>query len=372
MIISFLFTACSSKNTTQTGITHFAYQEVENGKWGIMSTEGEVIVPPTFQGMPTPVTDEMFFVLREDGTYELHNINEPEKIIDANYADVTNFSGGKSYVIRKGENISCIDKEGNVLYQLPENIVQVKKGSLTSNTLAVMNEDNQWGCMNTRNEMILPMKYFYTTPFIYANNEYAMIMEINGDTPNVYFISENGDKTPNINADNTNQTVLMIMGLTSPFDLDNNIMPYVSDGYIGLKDKKGDFIIPADGKYKMIMGTSCGCRIYRTERGAGVMDNSGKIIIDDKYNFIRDALLTNEKVFLANLNNQWGFLSIGEKQISSFKFDNIFPIEQNCSNFIALKDNESFLITKTGNIVSPKFYNFNIDCKLGINRTFYY
>ena len=279
MIVSFLFTACSSKDS---GMTHFAYQEVENGKWGVMSIEGKVVVPPTFQGMPTPVTDDMFFVSKEDGTYELHNINEPEKVIDANYTGITNFSNGKAFVVRKGENISCIDKKGNILYQLPENITQISKGNIISNTIAVMNEENQWGCMDENAKIILPIKCFYTTPFIYENNKYAMIMETKEDIPNVYFVSSKGEKTPNINADNTNQTALMIMGLTSPSDLNNGIFPCISNGSVGLKNLKGETIIPADGKYKMITGASCGYRIYRTEKGFGIMDNSGKVIIDDK------------------------------------------------------------------------------------------
>ena len=164
MIISFFLSACDNTgaNRNREGITHLAYQETENGKWGFVTTEGKIVVQPTFQGMPTSVTDDMFFVPRQNGTYELHNINEPEKIIDVNYTSVGAFYGGLAPVIKQGENISYINKQGEKVFELPNEIIQAS--SFQDGLAVVINEDDQFGFINMQGKIIIPLQYRFASP----------------------------------------------------------------------------------------------------------------------------------------------------------------------------------------------------------------
>lgn len=364
MIMSFLLTACSSKDgDIDSDITHFAYQETENGKWGIMSTEGEIVVPPTFQNVPTVVTDDMFFVPRQDGTYELHSINEPEKIIDANYTDVTNFSDGKAFVTREGENISCIDKKGNVLFTLSQDI-ETAFNFLNKKRASIINKEGRWGYIDMNGKVIIPCKYLFSTPF---THNYAIAVE---DDKTAYLIDSNGNKITTVNADKQQETLLLIQENLSSWmgDVNNGIIPYVADGGFGLKTIEEKIIISASPKYKLITSFINGYYVYRTEKGYGVMDKNGKEIIKDKYPLISDFNLNNNGIFIACIDNKWGILSINnEKLLCPFEYDYITAISKSSSYFIGIKNQVIYLITKNGSI-KRQFKQINATIKGIIER----
>lgn len=363
MIISFFLSACGNTSANNSSeVTHFAYQEAENGKWGIMSVEGEVVIQPTFQGMPTPVTDDMFFVPRQDGTYELHNINEPEKIINANYTDVSSFSEGKAFVTRKGENISCIDKKGNILFALSQDIktafVFLNKRSL------VINEEEKWGYVDINGKIIIPCKYLFSTSFM---NNHAVVVE---DEENIYLIDDNGNKITAVNADNKPETIFSIRDNLVAWagDISNGVIPYVADGGFGLKNAEKNIVVPANPKYQLITSSIYGYYIYRTENGYGVMDGTGKEIIKDKYPVISNFNLNNNGIFTACIDDKWGILSINsEKQLCPFEYDYITAISNNSSYFIGMKNRMFYLITKNGEI-KKQFKQISTTIKVNVSQ----
>ena len=359
MIILFFLSACGNTNANNSSeVTHFAYQEVENGKWGFMSVEGEVVVQPTFQDMPTPVTDDMFFVPRQDGTYELHNINEPEKIINANYTDVSSFSEGKAFVTRKGENISCSDKKGNVLFTLSQSFIGA---STFSNGYSIVYAKDELGYLecgyiDSKGTLIVPCQYEYAS---YFRNERAFVLSENSQ---FLLIDKKGTKLTSINSDNSRETILCIR-LNGEIwaAIEDDIIPYVANGAFGLKNMNGQIIMEATPKYEVITRSWNGYRIYKTENGYGIMDNLGKELIKDKYSFIGTCNTNNSKTFVACIDNKWGILSMNEKQLCPFSYEHIIGFPQS-SHFIAIKDGRTLLITKTGE-VKRQFYRINTNNK---------
>lgn len=341
MIISFLLSACSSKDS---GMTHFAYQETENGKWGIMSVKGKVVIPPTFQDMPTPVTDDMFFVAREDGTYELHNINEPEKIVGTNYINVTNFSEGIAFVTRKGESISCIDKNGNTLYQLPQYIKRVSIP--TEGIFYAVNDKDKGGYINMQGKIIIPFQYDAGSPFV---NGYAVALKYKEKSAIV--IDKNGNKITSINADTKESTFDAILSnyIMLEIGVYNDIVPYAADGNFGLKNIHEKALLPANSQYKAISRSCGGYCVYQTSNGYGIMNDSGKILIKDKYSVIGSCNTNNNGMFIASIDDKWGILSMDERQLCPFEYDYIESL-LNSPYFIGIKEQTSFLITKTGEI----------------------
>lgn len=354
IIISFFLSACNSKDDLG-AMTHFAYQETQNGKWGIMGINGEIVVPPTFQGMPTPVSDGMFFVPRQDDTYELHSMEDPQKIIDANYTKVTNFSEGKAFVVREGENISCIDKNGDILFQLPPNITVAF--SFINGLAPIQRDDNLMGYIDSEGKNVIPFQYILGTHFL---EEYAVAVFEN-DRENIYVIDKKGNKITRINGDVQEETQSTIGANISiwNYGIFNGVVPYVANGSdFGLKNINGEIILPASSQYKTISRSWGGYCIYQTEQGCGIMDDSGKILIKDKYSLISSCNINNNKIFIACIDKKWGILSMDEKQLCPFEYDYIIGIF-NSSKFVAVRDKKFFLITKTGEI-ERRFNNINM------------
>lgn len=321
MIVSFLLTACGSKDTTQNGITHFAYQETENGKWGFISTEGEVIVHPTFPNAPTAVTDEMFFVPRQDGTYELHNINEPDKIIDANYTSTGAFFNGLAPVTKNGENIFYINKKGEKVFELPNEIIQAS--NFQNGIAVVMNKDEQFGFINMQGQIIIPLQYRFAMPYL---KEYTLVMD---DEKNMYYINSKGEKIYSITDENREN----IDYIKRTFEIwvngiSENLISYVTpDGAWGVKNINGKTLVKADGKYKLIFITEKGNPIFVTNQGFGIMNKEGKIIIKDKYERITYC---NGDFFIAKQGNEYTILSMDETKLTPQTFTQISPINENC------------------------------------------
>ena len=72
----------------------FGFQSEEDGKWGIMDMDGNVIVKPKFEGSITAVINGSFSVYdEEESEYTLYSLvdNKPKKI--GKYRDVGGFTG---------------------------------------------------------------------------------------------------------------------------------------------------------------------------------------------------------------------------------------------------------------------------------------
>lgn len=334
-IIQLLLSACNNKNNN-TGITYFAYQETENGKWGFVTNEGEVVVPPIFQSMPTAVTDDMFFVSRQDGTYELHNINEPEKIIDANYISVGAFSNGLAPVVTKEErNISYINKEGEKVFNLPNDIIQAS--TFIENKAIIIDNNNKFGMIDTKGNIVIPIQYRVAIP---SRDGHILVMNENQE---IYYINGNGEKIYNI-TDNNGENLDYVRDFFEIWvnGTSENLAPYVtSKGAWGIQNINGKIIVEANEKYKRIVMRDDGYSIFTTDKGDGIMDSKGNIIVKDKYESINYC---NKEYFIAQQGNEYAILSINEKKVIPQTFSDILSIDRNY--IIGICNGKSILLNR--------------------------
>lgn len=365
VIISFLLSACSNKKGN-TGITHFAYQETENGNWGIISVDGEVVVPPMFHDMPTPVTDGMFFVPTQDNMYELHNIKTPEKVIGSGYAKISSFSEGRAFVVQNGSNIVCIDKNGDVLYELPNDITTALPFCYGRALIGKMDENIAapvYGFIDKEGEIVIPCDFSMATSF---SGRYAVAVKQNAQYLSI--LDRNGIIVDNINGDTEDETLNVIantLSIWGRIEIETDIVPYVVNSNFGLKKIKGNIILPPSPKYKIISFSNRGYCVYQTENGYGIMKETGEEIVADKFSYIGACNENGSGCFVASINDnasitdKWGIFSMNEKTLCEPIYDLILGIV-NSNNFIAVKNGDYFLIKKNGKILKH-FYSINID-----------
>lgn len=222
-------------------ITHFAYYDNTDDKWGIVDVKGNVSLKPLFTGTPSVVTDECFFVERLDGSYELHNIKEPEKIVSANYLSYGSFNEGLAPVVIKGnDNISYIDKKGEVILNLPNNIDQAFS---FNNGLAIVrdNHTEMYGCINKEGKIIIPYQYVM---LFYVDE--GLLLAFTDEK--ISYINFDGEVICNVINDDNKQYV------DSPakwISIHDKKFPYVTSiGEWGVKSIDGKVIIPANSSYK--------------------------------------------------------------------------------------------------------------------------
>lgn len=132
----------------------------DSGKWGLMSTSGEVILSPTYDAI-LPLSDGHAVVCNEEyGKYKI------ELIYSQN--------GMKKYPQQD-------------LYLTPSNYSQ-----FSENKLPVQNAYGKCGYMNTSGEIVIRCQFLYAHPF---SQGWASVMK---DDEYVIYISENYDRNKNI------------------------------------------------------------------------------------------------------------------------------------------------------------------------------
>ena len=139
----------------------FAFQD-ESEKWGLMDMDGNVIVEPRFEGMPTCLINGTFSVWGEDERYDLYSIKDGKGKKLGNYFDMGSFTGKLCPVFDDDGNASYIDKEGKTVYDLKKiNGKEVVSAFNHFCGRAMIRLDNgKWGYIDEKGQTAIPFKYF--------------------------------------------------------------------------------------------------------------------------------------------------------------------------------------------------------------------
>ena len=121
-VIGLMLVSCNSK-TDKSVPTHFPFKAKETDKWGFVDNKGKVVVENLFDGLPTCVFNDMFFVQTDDG-YELYSIKNPTEKLGGPYLSVANFTDDLAPCANECENIKYIDKNGKTVFELPNNAIR--------------------------------------------------------------------------------------------------------------------------------------------------------------------------------------------------------------------------------------------------------
>ena len=149
-------------------MTAFAFQEEEDGEWGIMDMDGKVLVKPQFKNSPTAVINGTFAVSNyEEGdeeniTYTVYSIDgegNTDKI--GTYKDAGSFTSDLCPVVDMKDNVRYIDKEGNSPFDIKK--IKGQKPIIAYaffDGLAMLKlENGKWGYINEQGEVAIPFKY---------------------------------------------------------------------------------------------------------------------------------------------------------------------------------------------------------------------
>lgn len=136
------------------------FRSDEDGKWGMISTDGKVLFENEFHNVPTYVTDNRFFVQNQDGFWEMFSASEKPERIGGELRYATPFSNGVAMVAPRNGAISIIDLDGQVKAELK----QIEGKSITQaggfkGNVAVVTCDTLYGVVDTEGKTILPPVY---------------------------------------------------------------------------------------------------------------------------------------------------------------------------------------------------------------------
>lgn len=264
------------------------YKVISKGFWGVISGAGVVVLKPEWKQIYLSNGYYIISKIVEDNNSEVERFGlaklNGNLILETKYKAISVLREGL-YKVKENNSWSIFNDEGRLTGETYDEIdidgdfIIVSKnglsGRLNEHAEKIIKSDNG-------NYLILPSKFTWGYDF---KNGIAEVL-INGC---VNFI----DKSFSI--------VIVF---------ENQIIPInKSIDYLVSKDKKGNYIFVKDEKY-------------------GIIDHSGKIIIEAKYQYLShlaDELYIAGIIKDGDYNNTYGIINLGDKTILTFEYSSIKP-----------------------------------------------
>ena len=287
----------------------------KDGKYGLITLEGKEITDAIYDEISSVTYKEGMLLVKQDGKYGVININgkvvikpEYDNITVDNYYDVNTGYQRTGFIVctikDEGYRYGYVDYRGKkILDTIYTEIERVTDLEDEKDVYIVAYKDGQAGLLKNKK---LILDYEYEDIIYYAYND-------------VFIVQRNGkqgitDRKGNIKID-TKYTNISFGGIyvnavnenneTKILDLNGN---EVSDGYIAkmpTKDGQHYIVYDVDGIYKII-------------------DNSGNVVIDNKYTNIEE-IADNYYIVANNRNN--GIIDLTGKSLVDLKYNSIVELD---------------------------------------------
>lgn len=430
----------SSKNEYQTGILKYK----ENGKYGIITIYGKKVTSPIYDSVDTLDYKDDVLKISENSKYGLIKINsdtiikpeydsisadgyydEDTKYEKAGYIVCTKTDDGYRYGYISNSSKKVLDcKYNNIkriteikndssaylityenglagLYKNAQNVIKNEYESIDFddvNSILSLAKNGKYGVYDLYGNMILPIQYdditfagklitahkdgeqlifdvngniqknaLYTSVSATSSNQYYITIDLNGN----YGVM-NSDKVPLVKNEYEN--------ITYAFD---KYFIVTKDEKVGLVDDSGKVIL--DIKYNMIQNingtkiletiTSDSTQLYNKDLSKIlevskprilIKDNYIEVVSDDDINYLdfdgnkveAISVLKDNKIFAKKQNGKWGYVDYNGNVVVDYKYD--FAIDINEYGFGAIKENGKWgVVDSNGKIVKEPTYTLN-------------
>ena len=306
-------------STSSTGrITTINYFPVySDGKWGIISSNGEIIIQPQYEEMPViPNNLQTIFICTYDvdydkGTYKTKVVNEKNEDIITGYDSIRfidtinkeselNFATN-TLIVEKDEKYGLIDLSGKQLLETSYDSIEIL--SEVENSLLIT-KDGKVGLCDYKGNVIIDTKY-------------KQIKSIGKDYKNGYITVNDAN----------------LYGI-----IDFNKSVIFDNQYLDIKQ------IYSSNKYAVKIDEN-----YR------IVDRNGKLILEESFEDIKDI---NDENIVFGKNGKYGITTISLEKKVEEQYEDLIWMKANY--YIAKKDGK-YGIINTNNEVQINFNYFNIE-----------
>lgn len=349
VITAIAFASCNQQ-TSNNEIQYMPFQESEKSGWGLIGTDGLVLLDDEYTEMSTVVMQNRYFAKNKEGLWELYSIdNQRAKQIGDEYSQVGVFFAEVAPVVEKGKCIEFIDMDGEVKFTLDR--VEGKEVSTCTNFsegVAVFRIGKYCGAINPQGDVIVDPRYIEILP---ANEGKMLALDkkyekdvLAGDLDNVKYtiLSTSGEELGSIS---TRRYKIASRSFENGALVVTNKS---GNGTVrtGLIDEKGDWIVKPSDKIKSIKSIRNNTFIYNDGDGYGVMDFEGNVIIRPKYD---NLIFANKNGLLFakedKEDSDYFLMNLKEEQLGRDHYANVLPfingkaiVQESADNWILIDE----------------------------------
>ena len=325
------FASCNQQPVTNDSgvIQYMPFMETERSGWGLIGTDGQVLVHDEYKQMTTVVMHDRFFAQNKNGKWELYGTDNHSKQIGDEYTQVGAFISEIAPVVEEGRSIEFIDVNGKVVFML-DNVDGKEVSTCTnfSDGVAVFRAGKYCGVINTKGDIVVSPRYIEILPanegkMLALDRKYEMYLQ-EGDFDNIKFtvLSTTGEELGVISTHNYKiASSSFVDGALVVTDVSGS-----GNARTGLINVQGDWIVKPSAQIKSIKAIHNGTFIYSNGDAYGVMKFSGEQVIQPRY---ANLMYANENGLLyAKIDKdrpEYKLIDMEEKQIGHEQFSNVLP-----------------------------------------------
>jgi hypothetical protein len=350
VITAVAFASCNQSTTSNNEIQYMPFQESEKSGWGLIGTDGQVLLDDEYPMMSTVVMQNRYFAKNKEGLWELYSIEKQRtKQIGDVYSQVGVFFADVAPVVEKGKCIEFIDLDGDVKFTLDR--VEGKEVSTCTNFcegVAVFRIGKYCGAINTNGKVIVDPRYIEILP---ANEGKMLAIDkkyekdvLSGDYDNVKYtiLSTTGEELGTIS---TRRYKIASRSFENGALV---VTDKSGNGTVrtGLIDVNGDWILKPSDKIHYIKSIRDNTFIYSDGDGYGVMDFDGNKIIRPRY---ENLIYANKSGLLFakedKEDSEYMLMNMKEEQLGREHFANVLPfingkaiVQESADNWILIDE----------------------------------
>lgn len=322
---------------TFTAQTPKPFQDLNNGKWGLKTKEGTVLVAPKYDGFrsfrgnyATVILDSKHGLIDTKGNEifpaEYDNIQVTNDIARLDKNDKIGLS-----------KINPVDGKVTKLTELKFDKVLINP----DNSYFVQIE-NKWGIYNPKGIEVIAPKYDVID---YYDKNFTMVS---------IFPDGNKYKVKNGLITKEGKTVTPIK-YSQIKDFSGDLAQVAENGKLGYINKQGVEIVPAKYDFIEFFNSKNFVRAQIGEKW-GYVNRLGKEVIPIKYDEIFDNNYSDGIIYGARLGNKWGFVNLEGVEIVPFIYEAVKG--KYMDGLVGAKLNDKWgFIDKTGKEVIPFSYD---------------
>lgn len=366
LLFAVLLYSCDKFSGDSGEIQYFPFQSEKDGRWGMMSPDGEVLFEGEFKECPTVAMNDRFMVKNADGLWEIYTAEDKPKQVGGQYKSISVFREDVTAAVEKNKPVTLIDRDGKVVKELDKlnGKAVASVGQFSEGLAPYQTVEGMYGMIDTEGNVAIDAKYLAIAPcsdgkIMGVDKKYK---DAEKEKSKICVMDKNGKLISELSLAKFEDVDAKFVDGVCIAEIETN-----GEDTQGLIDEKGEWVVRPTSKTKRIREVMDDKFIFGDGDSYGVMDFKGETIIRAKYDglyFAADDLLMAYDES-ADESERYSLIDSKGEAVGKEKFAEMFPFigKGKKHALVKVSDNDYGIIDRKGELLKldkVDIYSFDL------------
>ena len=329
---------CGCHHTTPQ-VDGFPYQLAENGKWGIIDVEGNLLTDTLFLTQPSPVVGGRFSVSDSTGQLQLYDIAQPNVPLSAHtYYRIGHFLTSVTWAQSSPDSIPLlIDKQGRILPSQHTHYDIARLHNFQEGRALIVTQQGKFGYLDEKGHMAILPIYDYAADF----HEGKAVVGLKNEKGQMGFlvIDHQGHTSFSIQLSNSQIGSHISQGLL--------IFKEEKSGRYGYMNEQGTLLFYLPDETIHANSFQHGIGRTKSNTGYGLISSDGKQLIPNAYDSL---IIASEKRIWLLQQGKWSLADLHGTPLLTQETTNVTPFF-NGKTALIWQEGKTHFINPQGKVV---------------------